>query len=291
MARSGSRAAPSQSTSISGGDGGRQYQGGLQSLLLAEVCTSPACERASASTHLFSNAISHNTHLIFSPHPLHLLLLVACCLLLVAGCLLLLHQMLDEEQAALMRRCVVAAAPKTLSADQLAGLELVCSGRDGLIPAGRRCCGSCAGAARRRTDRGRGAVRRAGARPEGVDGQNHRRHWAFLLLRRALGERRGRRVRRGAARRLRPVRRRGRICADCAGGAGAAPVAVRDGVHRLCAAAWEAARQMLLQVRHLPQLHRRRCLGGGGGGGGGGRGWRRRRRQERRRRWARLARL
>jgi hypothetical protein len=54
-------------------------------------------------------------------------------LLLVAGCLLLLHQMLDEEQAALMRRCVVAAAPKTLSADQLAGLELVCSGRDGLI--------------------------------------------------------------------------------------------------------------------------------------------------------------
>jgi hypothetical protein len=41
--------------------------------------------------------------------------------------------MLDEEQAALMRRCVVAAAPKTLSADQLAGLELVCSGRDGLI--------------------------------------------------------------------------------------------------------------------------------------------------------------
>jgi hypothetical protein len=43
------------------------------------------------------------------------------------------HQMLDEEQAALMRRCVVAAAPKTLSADQLAGLELVCSGRDGLI--------------------------------------------------------------------------------------------------------------------------------------------------------------
>ena len=43
------------------------------------------------------------------------------------------HQMLDEEQAALMRRCVIAAAPKTLSADQLAGLELVCSGRDGLI--------------------------------------------------------------------------------------------------------------------------------------------------------------
>ena len=41
--------------------------------------------------------------------------------------------MLDEEQAALMRRCVIAAAPKTLSADQLAGLELVCSGRDGLI--------------------------------------------------------------------------------------------------------------------------------------------------------------
>jgi hypothetical protein len=57
---------------------------------------------------------------------LHLLLLVACCLLPS-------HQMLDEEQAALMRRCVVAAAPKTLSADQLVGLELVCSGRDGLI--------------------------------------------------------------------------------------------------------------------------------------------------------------
>ena len=41
--------------------------------------------------------------------------------------------MLDEEQAALLRRCVVAAAPKKLSDDQIRGLQLVCSGRDGLV--------------------------------------------------------------------------------------------------------------------------------------------------------------
>ena len=32
-----------------------------------------------------------------------------------------------------MRRCVVAAAPKKLSDDQIRGLQLVCSGRDGLV--------------------------------------------------------------------------------------------------------------------------------------------------------------
>ena len=93
MARSGSCAAPSQSTSSSGGDGGRQYQGGLQSLLLTEVCTPPARERASASTHLFSNAVPAIHTSSSHPHPLHLpllllpshqiapVLLVACSLL------------------------------------------------------------------------------------------------------------------------------------------------------------------------------------------------------------------
>ena len=43
------------------------------------------------------------------------------------------HLDLNEEQVELFARCVAAAAPKTLSSDQRRGLELVCSGHDGLV--------------------------------------------------------------------------------------------------------------------------------------------------------------
>ena len=79
------------------------------------------------------------------------------------------HLDLNEEQVELFARCVAAAAPKTLSSDQRRGLELVCSGHDGLVllrTGGGKTHLAAAGAGRRRADARRRAVSRTGARPE-----------------------------------------------------------------------------------------------------------------------------